>query len=110
MSRSRRLRTRRTPPRLRTGRPKRAGGRRGPARRATTPTGTTATRSSRSSRRPGGPPSRVGCGEGRVTRDLTHRGHRVIAIDIAPALLRLARDSDERSAYLVADGAALPFG
>lgn len=59
------------------------------------------------------PPGRrtleVGCGEGRVSRDLVDRGHRVIGIDASPTLIRLARDTDSRSWYLRADGAALPF-
>jgi ubiquinone/menaquinone biosynthesis C-methylase UbiE len=59
------------------------------------------------------PPGRrtleVGCGEGRVSRDLVQRGHRVIGIDASPTLIRLASDADPRSWYLRADGAALPF-
>jgi SAM-dependent methyltransferase len=59
------------------------------------------------------PPGRrtleVGCGEGRVSRDLVERGHRVIGIDTSPTLIRLASDADPRSWYLRADGAALPF-
>jgi SAM-dependent methyltransferase len=51
----------------------------------------------------------VGCGEGRVTRDLVARGHRVTAVDISPTLIGLARDADPNSFYLLADGAALPF-
>ena len=51
----------------------------------------------------------VGCGEGRVTRDLVKRGHRVTAVDATAALLKLAHDADENSAYLRCDAAALPF-
>lgn len=51
----------------------------------------------------------VGCGEGRVTRDLVKRGHRVIAVDSTPALVTLARDADAESSYLRSDAAALPF-
>jgi SAM-dependent methyltransferase len=51
----------------------------------------------------------VGCGEGRVSRDLAARGHRVTSVDGSPTLIRLARDADARGAYLVSDAAALPF-
>jgi SAM-dependent methyltransferase len=51
----------------------------------------------------------VGCGEGRVSRDLAARGHRVVGIDGSPTLVRLAREADAQSSYLVADAAALPF-
>jgi SAM-dependent methyltransferase len=51
----------------------------------------------------------VGCGEGRVTRDLVKRGHDVVAVDATAELLKLARESDARSAYLRCDAAALPF-
>lgn len=51
----------------------------------------------------------VGCGEGRVARDLAARGHRVTAIDISPPLLSLAAQADSASRYVIADGAALPF-
>src|SRR5919197_2607239 len=59
------------------------------------------------------PPARatleVGCGEGRVARDLAARGHRVTGIDISPALLSAAAQADTVATYLLADGAALPF-
>lgn len=51
----------------------------------------------------------VGCGEGRVTRDLVRRGHRMVAVDSTPDLLTLARDADSESSYLRCDAAALPF-
>jgi SAM-dependent methyltransferase len=51
----------------------------------------------------------VGCGEGRVSRDLAARGHRVTAIDASPTLIRLANDADPSSTYLQSDAAALPF-
>jgi SAM-dependent methyltransferase len=59
------------------------------------------------------PPGRrtldLGCGEGRVTRDLKARGHDVIGVDAAPTLVRLAQEADPRGRYLVADAARLPF-
>jgi SAM-dependent methyltransferase len=51
----------------------------------------------------------IGCGEGRVTRDLAARGHRTIGIDSSPTLVRYAGDEHTDGGYLVADAAALPF-
>jgi SAM-dependent methyltransferase len=51
----------------------------------------------------------VGCGEGRVSRDLTARGHHVTAVEVSPTLVRLARDADPQSIYVRSDAAALPF-
>jgi SAM-dependent methyltransferase len=51
----------------------------------------------------------VGCGEGRVARDLAERRHQVTAIDSAGGLVRHARDADAASTYLVAEGARLPI-
>ncbi len=59
------------------------------------------------------PPGRktieVGCGEGRVARDLTSRGHDITAIDASSTMIRYARDADDHGAYVVADAASLPF-
>lgn len=59
------------------------------------------------------PPGRatleVGCGEGRVCRDLASRGHRVVGLDASPTLLRLAREEDPAGEYVLGDAAALPF-
>lgn len=59
------------------------------------------------------PPGRatleVGCGEGRVTRDLRGRGHRMVSVDVSPTLVGLAREADPDGQYVVADAAALPF-
>jgi SAM-dependent methyltransferase len=51
----------------------------------------------------------VGCGEGRVARDLTARGHRVVGVDTSPTLVAHAAAADPHGRYLVADAAALPF-
>ena len=51
----------------------------------------------------------IGCGEGRVSRDLAARGHNVTSIDLSPTLVHHARSADEVSTYLAADAAALPF-
>lgn len=51
----------------------------------------------------------VGCGEGRVTRDLVERGHDVVALDPADTLVRAAADADPIGRYALADGHELPF-
>jgi SAM-dependent methyltransferase len=51
----------------------------------------------------------LGCGEGRVARDLAARGHTVVGIDSSPTLLEYARAADPAGEYLLADAAALPF-
>jgi SAM-dependent methyltransferase len=51
----------------------------------------------------------VGCGEGRVSRDLAARGHRVTGVDLSPTLARHAHGADELGTYVAGDAAALPF-
>jgi len=51
----------------------------------------------------------MGCGEGRVARDLTKRGHRVVALDSSPTLIRHAMEADPAGRYLVADASRLPL-
>jgi SAM-dependent methyltransferase len=51
----------------------------------------------------------VGCGEGRVARDLAQRGHMVVALDASPTLVAMAAGADPAGCYLVADAADLPF-
>jgi ubiquinone/menaquinone biosynthesis C-methylase UbiE len=51
----------------------------------------------------------MGCGEGRVTRDLVQRGHNVIGVDTSLTLVREAGKADTSSKYLNANGKALPF-
>jgi ubiquinone/menaquinone biosynthesis C-methylase UbiE len=51
----------------------------------------------------------VGCGEGRLTRDLKELGHRVVGIDQSEALIAAAREADPDGDYRVADAARLPF-
>ena len=59
------------------------------------------------------PPGRltvdVGCGEGRVDRDLAARGHRVVGIDSSPTLVRLAREADPAGDYRIGEAASLPL-
>lgn len=58
------------------------------------------------------PPGRltldVGCGEGRVSRDLTGLGHRVVSIDASMTMLRAAVAADRSIPAVMADGASLP--
>jgi ubiquinone/menaquinone biosynthesis C-methylase UbiE len=51
----------------------------------------------------------IGCGEGRLTRDLKELGHRVVGIDQSEALIHAAREADPDGDYRVADAAELPF-
>jgi SAM-dependent methyltransferase len=51
----------------------------------------------------------IGCGEGRVARDLARRGHTVVALDTSPTLVRSAKAADPAGCYLLADAASLPF-
>ena len=51
----------------------------------------------------------VGCGEGRVARDLMACGHRVVGFDGSPALVAAARDFAPSVDASVADAAALPL-
>jgi SAM-dependent methyltransferase len=59
---------------------------------------------------PGRATLEIGCGEGRVSRDLTARGHAVTGIDTAPTLVAAAEQAEPGGRYLVADAASLPFG
>jgi ubiquinone/menaquinone biosynthesis C-methylase UbiE len=52
----------------------------------------------------------LGCGEGRLTRDLKARGHRAIGLDVSSKMIAHAREEDPDGEYLVADGAAIPLG
>ena len=51
----------------------------------------------------------LGCGEGRVARDLTRRGHRVVAVDVTATLLRHATDASTGEAYVLSSAPSLPF-
>ena len=52
----------------------------------------------------------IGCGEGRLDRELAARGYRVVALDSSPTLVRLAREAHPDGDYRVADAASLPLG
>src|SRR5215831_18745532 len=51
----------------------------------------------------------LGCGEGRVTRDLAALGHDVVGVDSSPTLVAAAREADHEMELHLADAAALPF-
>lgn len=58
------------------------------------------------------PPARVldlGCGEGRLSRDLKRLGFEVVGIDASPTLIRYAREADPQGDYRVASATELPF-
>lgn len=59
--------------------------------------------------RPGRLTLDVGCGEGRVTRDLRALGHRAVGVDQSPAMIAAAREADPEGEYVEADAAELPF-
>jgi SAM-dependent methyltransferase len=58
---------------------------------------------------PGGLTLDIGCGEGRVSRDLRELGHRVVGVDQSPSMIAAAREADPEGEYVEADAAALPF-
>jgi ubiquinone/menaquinone biosynthesis C-methylase UbiE len=58
---------------------------------------------------PGNRTLEIGCGEGRVARDLAARGHRVVAIDTSKTLLRHAQAAGGEVHHVLADGSAVPF-
>jgi 2-polyprenyl-3-methyl-5-hydroxy-6-metoxy-1,4-benzoquinol methylase len=51
----------------------------------------------------------IGCGEGRISRELAALGHTVTATDSAPSLLDAARAAESADEYRLTDAAALPF-
>jgi ubiquinone/menaquinone biosynthesis C-methylase UbiE len=59
------------------------------------------------------PPGRrtieIGCGEGRVVRDLVARGHRAVGVDASPTLVEAAREAAPEGDYVVSGAEALPF-
>ena len=51
----------------------------------------------------------IGCGEGRLTRDLKELGHRVVAIDSSRSMVEAAREFDPSTDVRLADATALPL-
>jgi ubiquinone/menaquinone biosynthesis C-methylase UbiE len=58
---------------------------------------------------PGRATLEIGCGEGRVARDLAACGHRVTGLDVAPSMVRSAQLADPHGEYVLGDAARLPF-
>jgi SAM-dependent methyltransferase len=58
---------------------------------------------------PGEATLEVGCGEGRVSRDLVARGHSVTGLDASPTLLGAAAAADPAGRYVEGVAEALPF-
>jgi SAM-dependent methyltransferase len=52
----------------------------------------------------------VGCGEGRLARDLKARGYSVTGVDGSATMVEYARAADPAGDYRLADAAALPIG
>lgn len=51
----------------------------------------------------------LGCGEGRLARDLADLGHDVVGIDASPTMIAAAREAAPEMELHLADAAALPF-
>jgi SAM-dependent methyltransferase len=51
----------------------------------------------------------IGCGEGRVARDLKALGHNVVAVDVSPTMVEFAKAADPSMQVMVADAARLPL-
>ena len=51
----------------------------------------------------------LGCGEGRVSRDLKAMGHRVVGVDVSATMLTAAKEADPSIDTCLADAARLPF-
>jgi SAM-dependent methyltransferase len=51
----------------------------------------------------------LGCGEGRVVRELTARGYPTIGLELSSTLLEAAHDADNEGRYVQGDAATLPF-
>ena len=51
----------------------------------------------------------LGCGEGRTGRVLQSRGYRVVGVDAATTMVRLAAGHESPEPAVLADAAALPF-
>jgi len=51
----------------------------------------------------------LGCGEGRFSRDLTAMGHRVVGLDVSPAMLDAAHRAEPSIPVCLADAAGTPF-
>lgn len=51
----------------------------------------------------------VGCGEGRLSRELLELGHRVVGVENSPRLAEAARAAEPRIEVVVSDAASMPL-
>ena len=51
----------------------------------------------------------MGCGEGRVARDLQQRGYRVVGLELSETLVKYAARADVDSLYIRGNASSLPF-
>ncbi len=51
----------------------------------------------------------IGCGEGRLSRDLAARGHRILGIDQSPKVITAARELSPELEFVEGDAADLPL-
>jgi SAM-dependent methyltransferase len=51
----------------------------------------------------------LGCGEGRVGRELSARGHRLVGVDVAPTMVARARDTGAYDVVHEAEASAVPL-
>lgn len=58
---------------------------------------------------PGGTVIDLGCGEGRVCRELSSLGYRIVGLDRSPTLTQAAKAHSPSLPFTLADAAALPF-
>jgi SAM-dependent methyltransferase len=58
---------------------------------------------------PRGQTLELGCGEGRVVRDLARRGHDTIGLELSETLVRHAAAADPGGHYIRGDARSLPF-
>jgi len=58
---------------------------------------------------PGGVTLDVGCGEGRLSRDLAERGYDVTGVEPSPSLLEAARQAHPDGKYVAGEATSLPF-
>jgi ubiquinone/menaquinone biosynthesis C-methylase UbiE len=58
---------------------------------------------------PGGLTLDVGCGEGRLSRDLAERGYQVTGVEPAPSLRAAAQEAHPEGTYVDGEAAKLPF-